>query len=304
MAATTRRRRPPGLPRPSRDGGPPSGSDVTWTAVVQRETDYAFAAVRRHALVDLAASAALFLVALAAFSIAVGYTIIRGDDMVGVLLNDERLGQIDERILALTLPVIMLFVLGATAMAASWLLQARASRDFAANMEGVSRLRREAEGGVSRTRVSTHALEEYYANARRAFRMQLWLGRTLFVVCLALFAIAVTDAILREVDVATVALGGGSILALLLASVTGVTTRVGSHLADLTQIHLAVGGAARRVGVVEDHVYQVLERTEDPDAAARAVQAGADRMGRIVAESLELIQTYAEPPMQHDEQGR
>lgn len=304
MAVPSVVRRRPRPPKSPDAVAPPAGVDANWQAVVKRETEYAFRAVKRHEMLDLAAGAALFAVALAAFSIAVGYTIIRGDDMVGVLLNDERLGQVDERILALTLPVLLLFVLGAAAFAGSWLLHARAIRDFAGNMEGVSRLRREADVGVSRTRTATHALEEYYNNARRAFRMQLWLSRTLFVVCLVLFGLAVTDAIVREVDLATLALGGGSVLSILLASATGVTTRIGSHLADATQVHLVVGGAARRVTVTEDHVYRALEKCKDPADATAIVEDGTARIGQIVTESLELIQTYAEPPAKHDEQGR
>ncbi len=296
--------RPLGTAAPAMQRSEPTGPTPEYPRAVRRETDTAFAVSRRNAHLDLAVRCALFLVALAALAIAVVYTYNRGDAMVGELLADRATGLNEERIVALTLPVSLLVLLTIVALVAAWFVQTRGGADFERTMEGVSRLRREAEGGVSRTRTSTHALEEFYDNARRAFRLQLWLGRTLFVVFLTLFFTAVFDGVFNDVDQATLALGAGSLLSLIFASLSGTGSKVGAYLADATQMQLNVGGASRQVNVLEDHMYEVLERAKrDPVAAGATIDHGTAAISQVVETSVQLIQKYAEPFNERSEQG-
>jgi hypothetical protein len=271
---------------------------------IRRETDAAFSVVKRNALLDFVGRAALLVIGVASLLAAVGYTLYRSDSMVGVLLSDDPDRRLSEdRIITLTLPVILLLLLAAAAFGAAFLLQTRGGAQFERDMQDVSRLRREAEGGVSRIRTATHALEEFYGNARKAFRLQLYLARALFVVCIVLFCTAVFDALAQDLDVTTLALAGGSLISLLLAAMSGASTKVGSHLADATQIQLVVGGTARQVNAIEDHMYKALERDKTtPEVRHDIVMAGTRRIEEIVASSLLLIQSYAEPPGDHSEQ--
>jgi hypothetical protein len=90
-------------------------------------------------------------------------------------------------VLAQTLPVALLAALAILCGIATWLLHSRGQEEIEQAMDGIGRLRREAEVAIP-ARGLAHVFEEKLANARRAYLLQLWLGRTLFLVSLGLFA--------------------------------------------------------------------------------------------------------------------
>jgi hypothetical protein len=233
------------------------------------------------------------------------YTIHRGDDIVGRLFSGHHSGLDAGRIVELTLPAILLVLLAAACIGAALMIQTRGIDDFEAGLDGISRLRREVDVGVSRSRTSIHALEEFLGNAKRAFNLQLWLSRTLFVVCIALFGLAVANGIVSGVDWATVALSAGSVLTLLLGTASGLPTKVGLHLADATQVQTIVVAATRRINVLEEHLYKLIEANrQQPEVIAGALTAGANEIGKVAHEAVAEIQRYAEPPNESEKQDR
>ena len=77
------------------------------------------------------------------------------------------------------------------------------------------------------------------------------------------------------------------------------------HSADTTQIQTIMAGTTRQVNVIEDHVYQVLERKrEDPRLVATAVDDATKQISAIIEKAVVLIQKYAEPPNDSEQQGR
>jgi hypothetical protein len=199
------------------------------------------------------------------------------------------------RLLALSVPVVLLLALAAVSMGAALLIQSRGVDDFEQGLEGVSRLRREAHVGISRTRASSHVLEQFLDNARRSFRLQ-WFNHTLFVVSLVLFTAAIIDAILSNVDLGTWALGGTSLLALIVGVVTGTADKVGVHLADASQIQFAISSSTRQLSLVEEYAYKVIELRQDRlEDAGESVEEGVRQMAAVTEEALDLVQFYAEP---------
>jgi hypothetical protein len=268
------------------------------------ETKAAFGALQRNCVLNFCVRVGLYVGALAALAVAIYYTLERGDSMVSVLLeHGGGTTNLDTRdIVALLLPDIVLLVMAMVCMLSALYIQSRGMTDFELGIEGIGRLRREADAGVSRSRTATHVLEETMENAKRAFRLQLWLSRSLFVVCLVLFGMAVVSAILAgEVDTYTVALGGGSLIGLLLATSRDAPEKIGAHLANVTQIETIVSGTIREMNVLEEYLYQVLEMNRTPDATGTAgalLAAGTKDMCRAIEHGVLLIEHYGEPGSQ------
>lgn len=264
---------------------------------VATQTHAAFLWLRRNAALNFVVRFGLYLCCLASVGVALWWVTRRGDDMVGALLDLEQSNFHEDRLLALTIPLILLVVLAGVSLVAALLVQSRGDEDFEAGLAGISRLRREAAAGVSRTRDTTHVLEEFVANAKRAFRLQLWFARTLFLVSLTLFGLAVVDSILHEVDLGTIGLAAGSLTGLLIGVAGGAGSSVGMHLGDATQMQLVVANATRQVNVIEEHLLKVIEvRCHTPEAAADAIKDGLAQIAMVTDRAVELIQLYAEPP--------
>ena len=276
-----------------------------WEESVRTQTHAAFLSLRRNATLNYLVRLGLYLSSLAAIAVFLWYATRRGDDMVQALLSPGESNFHEETLLALTIPLILMMLLAAVSLCAALLVQSRGSDEFESGLAGISRLRREAIAGVSRTRETTHVLEEFVANARRAFRLQLWFARTLFIVSLTLFGLAVVDAIASSVDAGTLALAAGSLTGLLIGIATGAGSSVGTHLGDATQMQIVVANATRQVNVVEEHLLKSIEVHEhDPEASREAIEQGLAQITAITERSVDMIQLYAEPASDTGEQNR
>lgn len=276
-----------------------------WEGSVRTQTHAAFLSLRRNATLNYLVRMGLYVSSLAAIGVFLWYATNRGDDMVNALLSKDEPDFHEETLLALTVPLILMMLLAAVSLFAALLVQSRGSGEFESGLAGISRLRREAIAGVSRTRETTHVLEEFVVNARRAFRLQLWFARTLFIVSLTLFALAVVDAIASSVDVGTIALAAGSLTGLLIGIATGAGSRVGMHLGDATQMQIVVANATRQVNVVEEHLLKTIEVHEcDPEASREAIEQGLAQITAITERSVDMIQLYTEPTNDTEEQNR
>lgn len=276
-----------------------------WEESVRTQTHAAFLSLRRNATLNFLVRLGLNLSSLASIAVFLWYATRRGDDMVRALLDQEESNFHEETLLALTIPLILMMLLAAISLGAALVVQSRGRDEFESGLAGISRLRREAIAGVARTRETTHVLEEFVVNARRAFRLQLWFARTLFLVSLTLFAAAVVDAIISSVDVGTIALAAGSLTGLLIGIATGAGSSVGMHLGDATQMQLVVANATRQVSVVEEHLLKTVEVHErTPEAARAAIEQGLAQITAITERSVDMIQLYAEPANDPKEQNR
>jgi hypothetical protein len=290
----------------ARSRGPRSpflGDQTGLKEAVARETSAAFDALERNAKLNFYVRASLYLTGWLAVVLAGWYTVHHGDQIVDTLRRTDHLHA--GRVVGLTLPAILLVLLAAACIGAALMIQTRGIDDFEEGLAGVTRLRREVDVGVSRSRTSVHALEEFLGNAKRAFNLQLWLCRTLFVVCLVLFGLAVANGIVSGVDWATAALGAGSILTLLLGTASGLPRKVGLHLADATQVQTIVVSATRRINVLEEQLYKLIEaHRQQPEVITGALRAGTKEIGKVAHEAVAEIQRYAEPPNESDKQDR
>lgn len=129
--------------------------------------------------------------------LALFYVADRGSEIVDELLaaGDGEQDSNEDRLPALIIPPALYLALFLITLVVAPLIQNRGLNDFEQGLQAISRLRREAEAGVSRTRPMTHILEEFVSNARSAFRLQLWLSRTLFLVGAILLFTAVVNGI-------------------------------------------------------------------------------------------------------------
>lgn len=252
-------------------------------------------AVGRAARVGLVLRTLLFGGAVIAALLALLYTWRRGDEMVDAILSsDPAAASLAERLLTLTLPVLLLIFLGAMCVVGAAVLQSRALDERERALDAISRVRRETESGASRIRTLARLAEDDLTHARREYVMQLAFGRIAIllaggmVVCAIAYSLAVGD-----VDRYSLAFGGGAVVPWLLSVVLDLPTRIACNLSALSQRHLIVAAFAREVGVIEAHAYREIGRPRrptrapsDPDSlafdSAEAIDAAVERaVGRI-----------------------
>lgn len=271
-----------------------SSSEVSHSQSVATQTATAFRSLSRNDTLSFAIRIALYAFGVVALFFALLWTVQRDDDIVGQLLNDQADFR-EDRLLAVAIPMILLVLLALAAFAMAMFISSRAARDFQSGVEGVSRLRREAAVGVLRTRSMTHVFEEFLDQGRRAFRLQLWLSQTMFVVALLFFGAATVQALASEVDLLTAGLGAGSLIAVVVAWVAGAAGKIGNLLSNATQVQIVVTNATRQVNVIEELAYKLIENNkEDPAPIRDAVNAEAREIATITDSAVALIQGYTE----------
>lgn len=242
-------------------------------------------AVDRASRVGLIMRTTLFGVAIVAALLAIVYTMWRGDAMVSAILDRDRATDLLwERVVALTLPVLLLVVLGAVCVAAAHVLQSRALDERERALDAISRIRRESESGVSRARTLARLAEDDLTHARREFSMQVAFGRASYALSLSLVAIAAIYSVASDgLDAYSVVFSAGGVGSYLLGVVLKVPSRVGCNLAALSQRHLIVTGFAREIGLIEADAYRAIgqarksetgsELRKDVEASALGIRA-------------------------------
>jgi len=161
-------------------------------------------------------------------------------------------------------------------------------------LDTVSRMEREGEVAVS-ARGLIYAFEEKLQNARRAFMLLLWLGRTLFLVCLGLFAAAIVNALVGGSDLVTAVLGGSSVAGALLGVVRAVPRTLAHNLADVIQIQSIITGCDRQISLLESAAFNAINRSADAAATQDAVIDVQRRMDQVVASAVRRIERYTDP---------
>lgn len=97
-----------------------------WERSVATQTGTAFQSLRRNSMLNFLVRLSLYFVGVAAVAWAVYYVTYRGDDMVGVLINDEARDFREDKLLALAVPVLLMAALAAAALLAA-LMSSRAA---------------------------------------------------------------------------------------------------------------------------------------------------------------------------------
>jgi hypothetical protein len=273
--------------------------DVHGTSALSRnESAVLVDAVARAARIGLVLRTMLFGGAVIAGLMALLYTWRRGDAMVDAILSGDReVAPLGERLLTLTLPVLLLVFLGAMCVIGAAVLQSRALDERERALDAIARVRRETESGASRMRTLARLAEDDLTHARREYLMQLAFGRGVVVlaggmiICAISYSLAVGD-----VDRYTLAFGGGAVVPWLLGVVLDLPTKIARNLFALSQRHLIVAAFAREVGVIEAHAYRDLGRTRrqgraQSDAEPRAFDS-AEAIDSAVERAVWRIQHY------------
>ena len=233
-------------------------------------------AVDRAARVGLVTRTALFGVAILAATLAIVYTMRRGDDMVSMILGRNPATDLFwERIVSLTLPVVLFVVLGAVCVAGAYVLQDRALDERERALDAIARIQRETEGGASRARTLARLTEDDLTHARREFAMQVAFGRASWWLAVALLTVSVVYSLgAGDLDAYSVAFGAGGVLSYLLGVAFKVPTRVRCNLSALSQRHLIVSGYAREIGLIEADAYRAIAQARRRSEGAAAGDAG------------------------------
>jgi hypothetical protein len=218
---------------------------------------------------------------------ALAYTWALGDQLV-------RRGTGVEDVLALLLPVGLFVLLGVLAAAGTYVAHARSLEESYRTLEALNRIEREGEVAVS-ARGLIFAFEEKLHNARRAFTLQLWLGRMMFLVCLGLLAATLVSAMIKDNELATVATGAGSLVAALLGVTKRVPHNVGRHLADVVQIQSIITGCDRQISLLESSALAVLKTEPPTDATQAFVFEAQTRIDEVVDHAVRRIEEFADP---------
>jgi hypothetical protein len=255
--------------------------------------DLALHTLRSNSWLNLAARALLMLLALGASMLAVVSVYGRADATVESLRQSGAGNEaIWAQLLALSAPVLLLALFAGLAAVAVALVHSRGIDESVRTIDSVNRLRRESEVAVS-ARGLIVAFEDQLASARRAHTLLLWLGRTLFIITLGLFAVSAIDAAWHGINWLTAGMGATSLGAALLAVATKVPRKVAHDVANIVQLQLIVTGAHRQISLLES----VLHPKTTADADVRdTVLAVQERIGRVIEVAIAQIERYADQP--------
>lgn len=246
--------------------------------------------LRANCLLNLVVRAALGVFGLAAGAVALYHAASHGD-VIAKAATGEGAGL--SALLGASLPIVLPLALSAFAGAAAWAVHSRGVDEMYSTLDTVSRITREREVAVS-ARGLIYAFEEKLQNARRAFTLLLWLGRTVFLVCLGLFAAAVISAIAGGHPLMTVGLGVTSVAGALLSVVKSVPRNISHNLADVIQIQSIITGCDRQISMLETSALKAIHE-EDRGGAHETVLEIQRRMDQVIAKAVSRIEYYADP---------
>ena len=294
MPAKPNPSRPPRLQSVPSDG---SQGAAAPEVNVQLEECVALAskALWRSATLNFGVRVVLAAAALVSIALAIAYTALHGDEIAGAVADSSPSDALGLRLISLTAPPLLFTLFAALCACTAWVAFSRGREELERGLDGVARLQREAEAGIA-ARGLTHVFEEKLATAHRAFTLLLWLGRTLFIVSLTLFAAAVVNAIATGVGPETLILGGSSLLSALFGTARIIPERIACHLADVLQIQCAVTGCIREISLLEAEAYALLCRhKDDPENVAELVCDLHTRIDEAVQNAVVRIEDYADP---------
>lgn len=274
----------------------PAEPSVSRPAIDKQVARQVTRGLRANTALNLAVRVLLGLFGLVSCALALRYIAVRGDEMVEILSRSTDSGdRVGKRLLVLCMPVLLFGLLAGLAAAAAWTMHARGQDETTRTLDMLSRLKREGEVAVS-ARGLMYAFEEKLQNARRALNLLLWLGRTLFLICIGLFAAAVINAMAKGADLVTVTFGVTSVAGSLLAVANGVPRKVKEHLADVIQVQTIVTGCDRQISLLESDALAALNNSQcgvaDTHHIVLEVQ---ERMSTVVAVALKQIEDYVDP---------
>jgi hypothetical protein len=254
------------------------------------------ATLRTNTLLNLCVRAGLATIGLAAGASALVYTWWRGDEFADAIAGKSADAPGD--LLAVTMPFLLFVLVSALAGVAAGVAHARSLEETSRTLEALNRIEREGEVAVS-ARGLIFSFEEKLQNARRAFTLQLWLGRTMFLVCLGLLAATLITAMSHD-GLVTVATGAGSVFAALLGVTKRAPHNVGRHLADVVQIQSIITGCDRQISLLESAALAALKHDADPTTAHRFVLEAQSRIDEVVDRAVIRIEDFADPGVERD----
>jgi hypothetical protein len=277
--------------------GPTCMSNITSTRSQQADdlTQILLRAVKTNTRLNAIVRCLLAALGLGAMISALIYTLAHASSIVTALADDSPEGaSLVERVFTQTWPVILLIALSVMTMVAAWVAHARGQEELERASDCVGRLRREAEVAIP-ARGLTHVFEEKLANARRAYILQLWLGRALFLVSLGLFSAAVINALAGGESLVTATFTAGSIVGVLFGTARRVPRTIARHLADVVQVQAAITGCDRQIGMFENYAYKLLKDKRATDDALGALIVVHERIETVVDNAIKRVERYADP---------
>jgi hypothetical protein len=252
--------------------------------------------VDRNARLNLWVRTALAVLGLCAGGLAIAYTVSHGADLAK-LIDAKSTGDLWRRLLALTMPVILLVALAAIAAVTAWTTHSRGLDELFRTIDCVNRVEREGEVAVS-ARGLIVAFESKLQNAQRAFTLLLWIGRATFVICLGLFAAAVVrTAVLGHVDLATAALAAGSLLGVVVSLVKGAPRTITENLVAVIEVQSIVTGCDRQISLLESDAFSALNNKAISRAQAHRIATDVqERIDATVEKAIERLKRCVPDP--------
>jgi hypothetical protein len=274
----------------------PAEPTVSRSAIDKHVARLVTRGLRANTALNLAVRVLLGLFGLVSCALSLRYIAVRGDEMVEILSKPTDAGDgVGKRLLVLCMPVLLFGLLAGLAAAAAWTMHARGQDETTRTLDMLSRLKREGEVAVS-ARGLMYAFEEKLQNARRALNLLLWLGRTLFLICIGLFAAAVINAMAKGADLVTVTFGVASVAGSLLAVAKDVPRKVKEHLADVIQVQTIVTGCDRQISLLESDALAALNNSQCGVADTHHIVIEVqERMSTVVALAVKQIEDYVDP---------
>ena len=271
-------------------GAPADDAGTGRTTSREELAEQLLAGLRRNSSLNLWVRGGLGVFGLVAAAAALAYALRRGGEIHTAVAGSDQMADV----LALCLPFVLCVLLSILAGIAAYMSHARGIEETWRTLEALNRIEREGEVAVS-ARGLIFAFEEKLQNARRAFTLQLWLGRSMFLVCVGLLLVTVVNAIGPGPAELTAATGAGSFATALLGISKRVPQNIGAHLADVVQIQSIITGCDRQISLLESTALTVLkDGPHDAEGRAFALHAQS-RIDRVVEHAVQRIEHFADP---------
>jgi hypothetical protein len=236
-------------------------------------------------ILDQAARLALIFAALGAGTLALIYVAAHADDMSTNAVNNAGEQHLLRLFMSLTLPAMVLTGLAILAGVSAWLAHQRGVEAFE---RGVQTMRQSIRDAY--VPVKSREIEEQIGYARKAFAMQLWLSRLLFIISLGLFTGAVGYSIAQqEIDFMSVGLAAGSLAATLWGTAKMVPGDVTRHLASIVEIQVAVDALDRQLQELTEAGHPSRSVGGGASATFLGADAAADNSSARVDTAVRLV---------------
>jgi hypothetical protein len=258
----------------------------------------ALSSLKMNTKINTVARAFFYLIAVASLAAAVYFVFTRFDSFVNLIQGSANAVDNAElwRLIAIGVPVLLASLNVLVCVSVAILIQNRSNTEYSRSIAQASRLMRESPLVPGRSLALTQILEETLANAKQAFKIQLWISKLLFAAGVLLLFVFVGSLFFSS----ALASGGAavtSLLAFVAAALLNPQRQIRTDLATVTQLAAILAGYTRQAAIIEEHLYGIMsDKPETPEEIDSNVYLGVEKLDLVLRSAMRSISEHVEGP--------